>query len=588
MAQTATTDAIYETPMPKPTLPPIYPNRPLNLNEDGTTITYKKSHSGPNAAHWEQADADEMERLFRSGTLRPIFHQDIPPDKEATYMNPVCSEKLTDNGALKLRTRATIGGDRIDYPYTTTAVTAELEAIKILLNAMISDNAGFSTVDIEDFYLGTLLPHPEYIRIPVKFIPKKVLEYYKLKQFLFKGALFCVVLKTHYGLPQAGALSQARLFEHLQKHGYYQLCHAPALFRNADGSIRFALVVDDFAVVWSSKRAMNHLLSTLRRLYTVKVDYEGNKYLGITIAIDRMQRHVTLSMPGYIAKLLKRVRPNGVKPASTPSIYSPPNYKNTRTQTATVDESPLASKEQQLELQIVVGTLLYYARTVDPSILTVVHELGSTQSKPTSNDLKKMERLLQYISTHQHHGIRFHASPMQLQIHSDASYLSRPKAKSVLGGFHYLGTEEIINGPFFCTSKTISCVVSSAAEAELGAAFQNAQKGAEFRNTLLELGYPQQATTIFVDNTVAEGLATDTVKAKRSKSMDMRFFWLRDRVKKAQFWIKHLPGRWNISDFFTKPLPKDKFEQFTPYIVVEVDANTQKSTTRTVVLQKTE
>ena len=157
-----------------------------------------------------------------------------------------------------------------------------------------------------------------------------------------------------------------------------------------------------------------------------------------------------------------------------------------------------------------------------------------------------------------------------------------------MGGFHYLGTAEVINGPFFCTSKSISCVVSSAAEAELGAAFQNAQKGAEFRNTLVELGYPQQTTTIFVDNTVAEGLATDTVKAKRSKSMDMRFFWIRDRVKKAQFWMRHLPGRWNISDFFTKPLPKEKFEQFLPFIVVEVDANAQKSTTRTVVLQKTE
>ncbi len=43
------------------------------------------------------------------------------------------------------------------------------------------------------------------------------------------------------------------------------------------------------------------------------------------------------------------------------------------------------------------------------------------------------------------------------------------------------------------------------AEAELGAAFQNAQKAAEFRNTLEELGYPQQPTTIMIDNTVAEG-----------------------------------------------------------------------------------
>jgi hypothetical protein len=101
-----------------------------------------------------------------------------------------------------------IGGDRIDYPW--------LEAIKILLNAMISDNAQFSTIDLEDFYLGTALPFPEFIWIPTKFIPRKVIiAFYKLKQFIQKGALYCTVLKTHYGLPQAGALSQEQLFDHL-------------------------------------------------------------------------------------------------------------------------------------------------------------------------------------------------------------------------------------------------------------------------------------------------------------------------------------------------------------------------------------
>jgi hypothetical protein len=262
--------ARYQIPMPRPTFAPIYPTGPLNLNSDGTTISYKKSHQGPNAEQWAQADAEEMERLFTSGTLRPILFHNIPHNKTPTYVNPVCSEKLKDDGAVKLRTRATIGGDRIDYPYSTTAVTAELESIKILINAMISDDCAFSTVDIEDFYLGTRLPHPEYIRIPLTFLPKKVIAFYKLAPFLHKGALYCVVLKTHYGLPQAGALSQQRLFKHLEDHGYHQLFHAPALFRNHDGSIRFALVVDDFAVVWSSQKSMNHFLKTLRQLYTIK------------------------------------------------------------------------------------------------------------------------------------------------------------------------------------------------------------------------------------------------------------------------------------------------------------------------------
>ncbi len=80
---------------------------------------------------------------------------------------------------------------------------------------MISDNAEFTTMDLEDFYLGTSLPFPEFIRIPAKFIPKKVIAFYKLKQFIQKGALYCavLVLKTHYGLPQAvrGLVSRTTL-----------------------------------------------------------------------------------------------------------------------------------------------------------------------------------------------------------------------------------------------------------------------------------------------------------------------------------------------------------------------------------------
>jgi hypothetical protein len=316
------------------------------------------------------------------------------------------------------------------------------------------------------------------------------------------------------------------------------------------------------------------------------VDYRGSKYLGIDIMVNRKMRHVTLNMPGYIAKLLKRVRPDGVKGAHTPSKYSQPNYRHPTAQTATVDTSPLASAAQQKELQVVVGTLLYYARTVDPSILTVVHELGSVQANPSAQDMAKMERLLQYVSVHQHNGIRFHASSMQLQVQSDASFLSRTRARSVLGGVHYLGSTEFINGPFFCTSKLISVIVTSAAEAELGAAFQNAQKAAQFRNTLTELGYPQQATTLLVDNTVAEGLANDTINARRSKSMDVRFFWLRDRVHKGEFLIQHLPGQWNISDFFTKPLPRDKFEQFIQFLIVVIDPYLTTPKRQTVVMSK--
>jgi hypothetical protein len=194
--------------------------------------------------------------------------------------------------------------------------------------------------------------------------------------------------------------------------------------------------------------------------------------------------------------------------------YYPPNYKHPlEAQTATIDDTPMSTNKQKKQLQSVIGTSLYYSRTVDPSILTAVHELRSVQASPTIKDMLKMERLLQYLSTHRNCEVRYYASNMQLQVQSNASYLSRPRAKSVSGGLFYLGSRNAINGPLACTSRMISCVVASAAEAELAAGFQQTQLAVRLRNTLAlqDLGYPQQATFLLSDNTVAIGLANDTI-----------------------------------------------------------------------------
>ena len=306
-------------------------------------------------------------------------------------------------------------------------------------------------------------------------------------------------------------------------------------------------------------------------LYQVKVNWNGTKYLGMDIRINRAKRHVTLTMAGYIKKLLKRVCPEGIKGASTPARYTPPNYTKPGAQKATIDSSPFVSEAQTKLLQSVVGTLLYYSRAVDPSICTAVHQLGSVQTKPTENDMANMHRLLQYVSSHSNNGIRYYASSMILQLMSDASYLCRPKARSVCGGFSYLGPPDAINGPISCGSWMINCVCASVAEAEIAGGFQIAQAATHHRRILGELGYPQPPTLLRMDNTVALGLASGRMNAKRSKSMDMRFFWLVDRVAQQQFYVEHIPGCWNIADHFTKPLPKTKFYQFFPYIVINMD-----------------
>jgi hypothetical protein len=54
------------------------------------------------------------------------------------------------------------------------------------------------------------------------------------------------------------------------------------------------------------------------------------------------------------------------------------------------------------------------------------------------------------------------------------------------------------------------------------------------------------------DNTTATGYSNGTIKQKRTKAMDMRFYWIKDRVKKGQFKIYWGPGYQNLADYFTK------------------------------------
>jgi hypothetical protein len=98
-------------------------------------------------------------------------------------------------------------------------------------------------------------------------------------------------------------------------------------------------------------------------------------------------------------------------------------------------------------------------------------------------------------------------------------------------------------------------VMSSAAEAELGSLFLNAKNACPIRVTLDELGHPQPPTPMQTDNTTAIGIANDTVKQRRSKAIDMRFYWIRNRVRQGQFHIYWRPGRHNKADYFTKHHP---------------------------------
>ena len=160
---------------------------------------------------------------------------------------------------------------------------------------------------------------------------------------------------------------------------------------------------------------------------------------------------------------------------------------------------------------------------------------------------------------------------MRLHTQSDASYCTRSHGRSVAGGIAYLGNSDPteINGPIMVYSSVIQNVMASIGEAEYAAAFHTAQMAAGLRKTLSDLGYPQPPTFILVDNKVAHGIASNTIEPKRTKSIDMQYHWLRDRVQLQEFIVIWRKGMYNLADFFTKPLSV-KDHQFVMHLLVRV------------------
>jgi len=75
-------------------------------------------------------------------------------------------------------------------------------------------------MDVANFYLGTLMERPEYMCLPLKIIPKEIIDKYDLESKVEDGWVYVEIIKGMYGLPQAGLLGNRLLSKRLEKAGY--------------------------------------------------------------------------------------------------------------------------------------------------------------------------------------------------------------------------------------------------------------------------------------------------------------------------------------------------------------------------------
>ena len=528
---------------------------------------------GPNSSIWNKSLSNEWGRLAQGNihgvrstdTIDFILKKEVPNGTTVTYATYVLDYRPLKEEPY--RVRITVGGNKLHYTDDAGSPAANLLETKVLINSTISEasrGARFMTADINDFFLASPMKKPEFMKVHIRHIPQDIIQRYDISsKVTVDGYVYIRIKKGMYGLKQAAILAYQQLKNVLKPHGYSPVQGTVGLWHHHTRPTKFYLCVDDFGIKYYTKEDAYHLLNAIGTSYKYTTDWTGENYCGLNIAWNYTKQYVDISMNNYVTNSLNKLQyKQHIYPQYSPHHHNPINYTSKERQYATApDTAPLLGPHDTKKIQSITGTYLYYARAVDPTILPALNEIAAQQAHPTKSTEQKAQRLMDYLNTYPNASIRYHASDMILHIDSDAVYLVAPKSRSRVAGFYYLSNHPTpqhqanLNGSILVECKTLRHVVSSAVEAEVGGIFHNAQTTIPIRTLLQALGHHQPPTPIKTDNATANGFVHDNIYKKRSKSWDMRYYWLRDRSIKKQFNIFWAKAILNLADYFTKHHP---------------------------------
>jgi hypothetical protein len=156
--------------------------------------------------------------------------------------------------------------------------------------------------------------------------------------------------------------------------------------------------VDDFAVKYVGKDNAHHLRNALLRHYEITTDWGDTGYSGMKLKWDYQNCTFDISMSGYVTNVLNKFQHDAPKhPQHTPSKYVTPIYCD-KTQYATRDETPLLSAKQYTNIQKIIGSILYYTREVNPTVIMPLNDIPTEKTKGNKKTQAAANQLLDYLS----------------------------------------------------------------------------------------------------------------------------------------------------------------------------------------------
>jgi hypothetical protein len=509
---------------------------------------------------------------------KPVFapqdYSKMTNDEKLKTLEAVNLIKEKRDGTIKGRSCAN-GSKQRKYLKEGESVASPTVSTEANLSTLVIDafeGRDVAVYDVPGAFLQSNIPHGKvlHMRLRDEFVDIMCQVNPDYIPFVItdkKGrkVLYIRILQAIYGCIESALLWYNFYVETLEKIGFKvnssDRCVANKLINGKQCTITWH--VDDNKLSHVDPKVVDLILNEVSKHFGDLVITRGKEHdlLGMKIKI-RPDKKVEISMKPTIQKAI-----NSFPEDLDGTVCSPAARHLWKTN----DNSKALDKERSDIFHSISALLLFITKRVRPDIEPTVAFLTTRVSKSNVDDWQKLKRVLIWLkNTIDEPRIIGASSLKELYTWVDAAYAVHDNMRSHTGGAMSLGY-----GVIHCRSSKQKLNTKSSTEAELVGSSDYMpyniwnimfwrEQGFEFsRNLLLQ---DNQSTIKMLRN----GRNSCT---GNSRHIDIRYFFVHDRVKKGEVEVEYCPTDLMLGDYFTKPLQGKPFKRFWDIIMGRTHIN---------------
>jgi len=470
---------------------------------DDNCHSLSQARRSPEWPQWKQVIQSELTQLQRMGMWKLV---DKPPHVTPIGNKFVFAKKRDNEGnILKYKARLVAKGcaQRPSYDFVDThSPVVRLESIRAILAIAPTWKLHIHQLDMKGVYLNGTLKEKVYMKQPEGYgdgTPR-----------------ICLLIKTLYGLKQAGREWNLEFDRKLRKRGYSCLRSDPCvyIFRTDDDFVIITVWVDDMLLFMTMVELKQKAIADVESEWEITDMGTPTKIVGIELKISLDE--ISISSSSYIKSILEKElleRCNPVSMPLDPNIPLEPNPEG--------NEGDQSNSYARL-----LGELQYIASATRPDITYAVNRLTSYTANPSLQHTTTLKRILRYLCSTQSYCITYKVVSEKVDFflgYVDAAYANADEGQSTTR-YVFLAGKGVIT---WSSKKQISTVLSST-QVEYVALSEAACEACWLRNLYTELGLLKEdmLTTIKGDNDGSIAMARNPQFHKRTKHIAVRWHWI--------------------------------------------------------------